>query len=76
MGEQVSHRGHGTSSEYVHELIRKDQDGQHLRGLLLAGAAAAPIVQVDAYYFEWLRDRMRKAAGPAPRREDQAAYPA
>lgn len=24
--EQVNQRGHGTSSEYVRELIRKDQD--------------------------------------------------
>ena len=36
--EQVSQRGYGTSSEYVRELIRKDQDRLHLRGLLLAGA--------------------------------------
>mgnify|MGYP002148106253 CR=1 FL=1 len=35
--EQVSQRGYGTSSEYVRELIRKDQDRQQLRGLLLAG---------------------------------------
>ena len=36
--EQVHQRGYGTSSEYVRELIRKDQDRLHLRGLLLAGA--------------------------------------
>ena len=36
--EQVSQRGFGTSSEYVRELIRKDQDRMQLRGLLLAGA--------------------------------------
>lgn len=34
--EQVSERGYGTSSEYVRELIRKDQDRQRLRGVLLA----------------------------------------
>ena len=28
--EQVSARGYGTSSEYVRELIRRDQDRQHL----------------------------------------------
>jgi antitoxin ParD1/3/4 len=38
--EQVSQRGYGTSSEYVRELIRKDQDRQQLRGLLLAGASS------------------------------------
>ncbi len=59
--EQVNQRGYGTSSEYVRELIRKDQDRQHLRGLLLAGAASAPTAPVDADYFESLRDRVRKA---------------
>ena len=40
--EQVKQRGYGTSSEYVRELIRRDQDRTHLRGLLLAGASSAP----------------------------------
>ncbi|WP_312381314.1 type II toxin-antitoxin system ParD family antitoxin [Stutzerimonas balearica] len=61
--EQVNQRGYGTSSEYVRELIRKDQDRQHLRGLLLAGAASAPTAPVDADYFESLRDRVRKTRG-------------
>ena len=63
--EQVSQRGYGTSSEYVRELIRKDQDRLQLRGLLLAGAASAPTVPADASYFDGLRDRVRKAAKPA-----------
>ena len=61
--EQVNQRGYGTSSEYVRELIRKDQDRQHLRGLLLAGAASAPTAPVDADYFESLRDRVRSSRG-------------
>lgn len=37
--EQVSQGAYGTSSEYVRELIRRDQDRLRLRrGLLLAGA--------------------------------------
>ena len=63
--EQVSQRGYGTSSEYVRELIRKDQDRLQLRNLLLAGAASAPAAPADASYFEGLRDRVRKAAKPA-----------
>lgn len=59
--EQVSHRGYGTSSEYVRELIRKDQDRQRLRGLLLAGAASEPTAAVDEGYFESLRTRVRNA---------------
>lgn len=61
--EQVSHRGYGTSSEYVRELIRKDQDRQRLRGLLLAGAASAPTASVDSSYFDSLRARVRHARG-------------
>ncbi|MFJ1257646.1 type II toxin-antitoxin system ParD family antitoxin [Cupriavidus sp. CuC1] len=61
--EQVNQRGYGTSSEYVRELIRKDQDRQHLRGLLLAGADSAPTAPVDSDYFEALRARVRNARG-------------
>ncbi len=60
--EQVSQRGYGTSSEYVRELIRKDQDRLQLRSLLLAGAASAPAAPADVNYFEGLRDRVRKTA--------------
>lgn len=60
--EQVSQRGYGTSSEYVRELIRRDQDRQQFRNLLLAGAASAPAAPADASYFEGLRDRVRKGA--------------
>lgn len=60
--EQVSQRGYGTSSEYVRELIRRDQDRLQLRGLLLAGAASAPTAPVNESYFEGLRERVRKAA--------------
>lgn len=58
--EQVNQRGYGTSSEYVRELIRKDQDRQHLRELLLEGAASEPAAPADAAYFEGLRTRVRK----------------
>jgi antitoxin ParD1/3/4 len=62
--EQVNQGYYSTSSEYVRELIRKDQDRLQLRGLLLAGAASAPTTPVDTAYFEGLRDRVRKVAKP------------
>ena len=65
--EQVSQRGYGTSSEYVRELIRRDQGRQHLRELLLSGAATAPTVTADGAYFDKLRARVRKAAKPSTR---------
>lgn len=58
--EQVTQRGYGTSSEYVRELIRKDADLLHLRGLLLKGASSAPAAPVDAAYFSALRELAQK----------------
>ena len=60
--DQVSTRGYSTSSEYVRELIRKDQDRQRLRDLLLEGATSAQAVAADADYFERLRCRVRDAS--------------
>ena len=62
MDEQVSQRGYGTSSEYVRELIRRDQDRLQLRNLLMAGASSAPTAPVSETYFEGLRERVRGAA--------------
>lgn len=58
--EQVASRGYGASSEYVRELIRKDQDRQRLRGLLLGGAATAVTAPADREYFDGLRERVRR----------------
>ena len=58
--EQVSERGFGSSSEYVRELIRKDQERSTLRGLLLEGASSPVSGPADARYFEGLRRSVRK----------------
>lgn len=60
--DQVASRGYGTSSEYVRDLIRKDQDRQQLRALLLEGAASAPTAPATTAYFDGLRDRVRQRA--------------
>ena len=60
--EQVAQRGYGTSSEYVRELIRKDQDRLRLRALLLEGSASSPAGPVDSAYFDALRGRVRRRA--------------
>jgi len=60
--EQVGARGYGTSSEYVRELIRRDQERQRLHALLVAGATSTPTSAVDEAHFEGLRDRVRQAA--------------
>lgn len=62
--EQVASRGFGTSSEYVRELILKDQARLQLRNMLLAGGQSAPGAPADAAYFSALRDKLaRSAAG-------------
>lgn len=58
--EQVASRGYGTSSEYVRELIRKDQDRQRLRTLLLVGASSPEREPADDAYFQALRGRVRR----------------
>jgi antitoxin ParD1/3/4 len=55
---QVTDRGYGTSSEYVRELIRKDQQAQQLRALLLAGAESPAQEAITPAYFEALRQRV------------------
>lgn len=58
---QVSSGGYGTSSEYVRELIRKDQDRLHLRNLLLAGAQSELESEpISPGYFDKLRHRVRR----------------
>ena len=47
---QASARGHGTSSEYLREL-------------LLAGAASEPAAPADAAYFDGLRRLVRRPRG-------------
>ncbi|MDF1485309.1 type II toxin-antitoxin system ParD family antitoxin [Ramlibacter sp. H39-3-26] len=56
---QVSSGGYGTASEYVRELIRRDQERIRLRELLLDGARSEPMGEFDAAYFDSLRQSIR-----------------
>lgn len=56
--EQVNGKGYSTSSEYVRELIRRERDKEHLRQLLLEGAASPQTQVADAGYFDGLRARV------------------
>ena len=60
--EQVAERGYSTSSEYVRELIRKDKDREHVRKLLLEGAASPPAGPADDAYFDRLHKRITDRA--------------
>ena len=59
--DQVSAGGYSTSSEYVRELIRKDQGRERLHSLLVEGAASPRAGIADAAYFDRLRNGIREA---------------
>jgi len=60
--EQVERGHYGTTSEYVRELLRREQDRSRLRDLLLEGAASATGATADDRYFRGLRKRVDAAA--------------
>lgn len=45
---------YSTSSEYVRELIRREQDKQKLRDLLMEGASSPPAGPADDDWFDEL----------------------
>ncbi|MYA85480.1 MAG: type II toxin-antitoxin system ParD family antitoxin [Acidimicrobiaceae bacterium] len=54
---QVNSGQYGSTSEYVRELIRRDQDRILLRGLVLDGASSPIAGLADPAYFARLRSR-------------------
>lgn len=56
---RVGDGGFGSTSEYVRDLIRRDQDRERLRHLLLDGAASSPGPIADDSFFESVRTRIR-----------------
>lgn len=57
---KVASANYGTASEYVRELIRRDQDRACLRDALLQGGQAPVTGIADAEYFAELRASIRK----------------
>ena len=55
---QVEGGSYGSTSEYVRALIRRDQDRQHLRRLLVDGASSPAGPLADDTYFATLRNRL------------------
>jgi antitoxin ParD1/3/4 len=54
---QTERGGYGSTSEFVRDLIRREQDRQALRALLLDGASSPPGPVADERYFSALRSR-------------------
>lgn len=57
---QVSEGDYVSSSEYVREVLRKEQDRVRLREMLLEGGSS-PVSETvwDAQYFEKMRQRVK-----------------
>jgi antitoxin ParD1/3/4 len=55
--EQVEKRGYATSSEYVLELIRKEQDAERVRVLLTKGATSPAVGLMNKGWLDSLRQR-------------------
>ena len=58
--EQCKSGRYTSSSEFIRDLIRKDQDRQQLRALVLEGMASPSAGVADAEYFDDLRRRVRE----------------
>jgi antitoxin ParD1/3/4 len=57
---QVSEGDYVSSSEYVRDVLRKEQDRVRLRELLLEGAASPVSENVwNAEHFEKMRERLK-----------------
>ena len=58
---QVSEHGYGTNSEFVRELIRREQARRDLRELVVEGMTSGPGSELTGAHFDQLRQRVRTA---------------
>ncbi len=56
--QQVGVGGFGSTSEFVRDLIRREQDRQRLRNLLFAGASSLSGPTANDAYFASLRGQL------------------
>lgn len=59
--QQAERGGYGSTSEFIRDLIRREQDRQKLRSMLLDGASSPAGPIADEGYFAELRSRVRAA---------------
>ena len=60
--EQAANRGYESNSEYIRDLICREQERLRLRDLMLQGASSAPTTEANSDYFDRLRDRINRSA--------------
>lgn len=61
----VRTEGYGTSSEYMRELIRRDQERRQFKEHLLVGMRSGIEGPMDAAFFAALRKRAKPARKPS-----------
>lgn len=59
--KQVHECGYTDCGEFIRHLIRKERDRQHLRALVLEGAASSQAVVADDEFFDRLFRRLDAA---------------
>jgi antitoxin ParD1/3/4 len=57
---QVAERGYQSASEYIRDLLRREQDRLHVRELVLEGMRSPLAGVADEDYFQQLRDRVHQ----------------
>ncbi len=60
---QIQERGYGSSSEYVRDLIRRDQVRQaerRLAALILEGLESGPAIETDETHWGEKREALRR----------------
>ena len=65
--QEVAAHGYASTSEYLRHLIRKQRDIEQLREMLLEGASSPVVGEMDAAYFDRLRQRARRGPGSEAR---------
>jgi antitoxin ParD1/3/4 len=58
---QVDAGGYGSTSEFIRALIRREQERQQLRALLIDGATSPLAGPADTAFFATLRARVASA---------------
>lgn len=58
---QVEEHGYVSSSEFLRELIRREKDRTKLQGMLVEGMESGVGSELDAAYFDGLRDHIRNS---------------
>lgn len=59
--EQVHERGYGTGSEFIRQLLRRQQQRSQLHTLLVDGMSSGSGSEMNEEYFDRLRDRVWEA---------------